>query len=641
MAPPAHQGDGVALVVPLAHRLVHGFFYPGIAVKIPLDKVRRLVAADPDVPGQAKFADAVHQAEIHRFGGGAHFLGHILHRHAVHLRRRAGVDILALLKGVHHGGVAGKVGHHPQLDLAVIRVGQHAAGPGDESLADLPAHFGAHRDVLQVGLAGGNAARGGAGLVKIGVYPAGRVHFAQQGVDVSAVQLHHLPVFEDRRNAGVLVLELFQGVRVGGIAPLGLFPVGQVQILKQHLAQLLGAVQVKAPYAGEAVHFFLQFFRFFGKLRAQGGKHVPVHLEARLLHPEEHVQQRHFHFPHAIRPALLLKLPFLLFSQGHNAHGVLPGEIGQGVGFFLRIVEIRTQHGVPGKFRHGQAPVRQLMEQGFAVVHVDFFRHHGPEGRPGLLRRHARGQHIHLKLDFPKPPRHGQGHAGGRHVQGHGPALPCLQESGDGFRRRQGFLGKFFLRFPFRGGGGRRAGQHFFQPARHAVQLVFAQRGQPFRHAGYVEGSKIEGNGRSGPDGGQILAEPGQVGVVPHLFPQLALAFAAVGQHVFQGAVFVQQLQRGFFAHAWNAGDVVAGVAHQALPVGHLFGGDAEIFLHARGVKKRALRDALAGEEHPGVFAHQLQSVPVAGQQHAVQAAFPAFQAQRAQNIVGFVSFRR
>ena len=155
----------------------------------------------------------------------------------------------------------------------------------------------------------------------------------------------------------MLIQQLFQGVRVGGIAPGGLFAVGQIQLLKQHLAQLLGAVEVEAPDAGELVHLLLQLLRLLGKPRSQSGKHLAVHLETRLLHIKEHVQQRHFHLVHQAEHALLLELLFLRPCQGQHPRRVLPGKIGQGVGFFLGIAQVRPQHGIPGELGQGQPPV--------------------------------------------------------------------------------------------------------------------------------------------------------------------------------------------------------------------------------------------------------------------------------------------
>ena len=257
---------------------------------------------------------------------------------------------------------------------------------------------------------------------------------------------------------------------------------------------------------------------------------------------------------------------------------------------------------------------------------------------PGFIGQQTFRQHILLQLDFAEFPRLGNGQAGGGDVKRCFLSLDGTQEGGDFIRAAQDYRGKlrlFFVRF----GGSFRAGSHFAQPFGDAVQLVLAQGGQAFRHMRNIKRVQIKCNRRGGPDGGQVFAERSQFCVVPHLFSQLALDLISMSQHVFQRAVFIQQLDGGFFAHAGNAGNVVAGVAHQALPVRYLFGGNAEGFLHARGIEQRAFRDALAGEQHLRPVADQLQRVPVASEQHAVQPVFTTFSGQRAQNVVSLIAF--
>ena len=257
---------------------------------------------------------------------------------------------------------------------------------------------------------------------------------------------------------------------------------------------------------------------------------------------------------------------------------------------------------------------------------------------PGLVGQQPFRQHILLQLDFAEFPRPGNGQAGRGDVERCFLPLNGTQEGGDFIRAAQDFHGKlrlFFVRF----GGSFRAGSHFAQPLSDTVQFILAQGGQAVRHMGNIKRVQIKCNRRGRPDGGQVFAERSQFRVVPHLFSQLALDLISMSQHVFQRAVFIQQLDCGFFPHAGNAGNVVAGVAHQALPVRHLLGGDAEGFLHARGIKQRAFRDAFTGEQHLCPVADQLQRVPVAGEQHAVQPVFTAFSGQRAQNVVSLIAF--
>src|SRR4030081_3023219 len=79
---------------------------------------------------------------------------------------------------------------HPQLDLRIIGGDQDVSWGGDEGAADLASKFGADRDVLQIWIGGGQAARRGNRLVEAGVNAAGFwMHQQREGVYVRALQL--------------------------------------------------------------------------------------------------------------------------------------------------------------------------------------------------------------------------------------------------------------------------------------------------------------------------------------------------------------------------------------------------------------------------------------------------------------------
>ena len=105
-------------------------------------------------------------------------------------------------------------------------------------------------------------------------------------------------------------------------------------------------------------------------------------------------------------------------------------------------------------------------------------------------------------------------------------------------------------------------------------------------------------------------------------------------EHALHAAVFAQQLQRGLFAHARHAGDVVGSVAHEAFEVGHLRGSHAVLREHRGRVELDRIADAAAGIEHVRRIRHQLQSVAVAGDKHGGQPRLLAPACERAENIV-------
>ena len=81
------------------------------------------------------------------------------------------MDVGAGVEGLGHGRVPRHVGENPQFDLGIVRVTEHPPLPGPEKAAEFPAQFLPDRDVLQIGLSGGDPAGSGLGLVEGGVDP--------------------------------------------------------------------------------------------------------------------------------------------------------------------------------------------------------------------------------------------------------------------------------------------------------------------------------------------------------------------------------------------------------------------------------------------------------------------------------------
>ena len=83
---------------------------------------------------------------------------------------------------------------------------------------------------------------------------------------------------------------------------------------------------------------------------------------------------------------------------------------------------------------------------------------------------------------------------------------------------------------------------------------------------GFVEGADdeiVEGDVERavGPDGGETAAEAGLVGEGDEVFLLFTFELVGVGEEVFEGAPLADEGFGGFFADAWDAGEVVGGVA--------------------------------------------------------------------------------
>ena len=118
------------------------------------------------------------------------------------------------------------------------------------------------------------------------------------------------------------------------------------------------------------------------------------------------------------------------------------------------------------------------------------------------------------------------------------------------------------------------------------------------------------------------------------LFAKFALHFARMSEDVVQRPILVQQTHGGFVADAGDAGDVVAAVSRQPLPVHHLLRREAIHFVHHGGCKVRRFADALAGEQHLRCIGHQLERIAVAGQDDGADPGVLTQFGQRAEKIV-------
>ena len=174
------------------------------------------------------------------------------------------------------------MGQDTELYLAVVRVHQHAVLGGEE-LAQLPAYWGAHGDVLHIGLGAGYAPGAGLGLVKAGMYaPVGAYHL-QEPVAVGGLELCHRAVTEYLVNYRVHGPQGLQHVGAGGPAGLGLLAVGQAELFKKGLAKLLWGVDVEViahllDYgAMEGLDLGLELFAVLPDASA-------VYIEAGMLH---------------------------------------------------------------------------------------------------------------------------------------------------------------------------------------------------------------------------------------------------------------------------------------------------------------------------------------------------------------------
>ena len=118
------------------------------------------------------------------------------------------MDVLILPKGIDKQLVLRYMGEHTQLDLGIV--GGYIEEPvlRHEGLPYFPAFHPFHGDILEVGIAARQAARGDDHLVEGGMDPAGRLmDQCVKAVHIGALQLRQHPVLEYLGGQGVKVGE--------------------------------------------------------------------------------------------------------------------------------------------------------------------------------------------------------------------------------------------------------------------------------------------------------------------------------------------------------------------------------------------------------------------------------------------------
>ena len=155
----------------------------------------------------------------------------------------------------------------------------------------------------------------------------------------------------------------------------------------------------------------------------------------------------------------------------------------------------------------------------------------------------------------------------------------------------------------------------------------------PFRFRG------IEVQRHVGDDGRQFVAHLLHVRALAQLVPHAVahVQRAEVGVDLLHAVIPPDQIQRGFFADARHAGDVVAGVAHQRLEVDHADGVEAVLLPEAlhRVVDGLGLAHAGLDVQYPRFVRDELEGVLVPGGDDALVPRFLAEAGDAAQQVVG------
>ena len=208
------------------------------------------------------------------------------------------MDVGAVREGGEHGLVSAHRSHDAQLDLRVVGRDEHVVlvARHDGGANELAA-VGADRNVLQIGIGGGETSRLGEGL-REGRVDASviRIDTLRQLVHVGRLQLRAGTVLENLPHDGMVVDDRLQGLLVGRelsalrlLRPRGLEP----ELHIEEVRQLLGGVDVEIRSAAgtdvrsQGVDLSVEFESVLAQ-----GRHVDLHALA--FHFDENRHERLF-----------------------------------------------------------------------------------------------------------------------------------------------------------------------------------------------------------------------------------------------------------------------------------------------------------------------------------------------------------
>ena len=244
------EGFGATLLAGLFNELRHIPFDRGEVGEDRLNELLCLLARNAKAFGKAKGGDAIEDAKVDHFALGALLRCDLGEGHIEDGGRGLCVDVLTTLEGGNHRFVTTHGRHEAEFHLGVVGreqnpicIARHEGG------TDALATFGANRDVLQVGIRGGEAARIGQRLMEGGVDTAinGRDVFGQT-VNVGILELDASTPIEEKVNDGMLIALLKEQLFVGGeLTACRAFDIGvELEFAKEEFADLFGRGEVDA-----------------------------------------------------------------------------------------------------------------------------------------------------------------------------------------------------------------------------------------------------------------------------------------------------------------------------------------------------------------------------------------------------------
>ena len=182
-------------------------------------------------------------------------------------------------------------GQQAQFDLGIVRRHQEMARFPDKGAADATPFLGADRNVLKIGIRGGETSGGGSRHGKRCVDPLrGGIDLLYKRIGVGALEFRQLAPLQ---HAGGQIVTL-GGKALENVGARGTLPaIGQAHFVKQDLAELFRRTNAERP-SGKGVDPGFQVPDAVAEFARETFQLLPVHLDSGTLHGGEDGNQRPF-----------------------------------------------------------------------------------------------------------------------------------------------------------------------------------------------------------------------------------------------------------------------------------------------------------------------------------------------------------
>ena len=345
--------------------------------------------------------------------------------------------------------------------------------------------------------------------------------------------------------------QLLQHLRAGGVARAGLLRRGQAHALKQHLAQLLGGIEVD-PLPRQLRDLVNQAGDGRVEGHAQLAQRIRVHQEALLLHVPQHEGQRHLDVPeHAVQVArthLFLLLRGKAVNRLRRADRKARNSLVLAQCVRFKGATLGTEH--VGRQHHVESRLPQRLRRHRQRLHVPHVHpRRAPQQRQrrlhGLRIADSRRQQVAAQRQRKVHPRRGQAQLRAQMQRRPGKFLRALALRAQLVQALQVLHlrpGSLLHRFRLHCVGAELR-SHLGQLLCGHVHAQLLQAGDATRQLAQPPAVEVHLHGCVAHDLGQAAAHAGLLRPAQQLLPQLALLLGLrVRQRLLQTAVGLDQL---------------------------------------------------------------------------------------------------